>query len=137
MSFLQSRTSSRCFSCPACVTAIFNHCFSTQQSIHFLRASDSAMNNPAVDSFPACFRFSNRNNPAVDSFPTCFRFRGAYHNFLKIWEFPNRSQIFPKVPKSSQKFPKVPKSSKIGAIFLLFYFGGRIRITYHASENYF
>ncbi len=26
----------------------------------------------AVDSFPACFRFSNTNNPAVDLFSACF-----------------------------------------------------------------
>jgi hypothetical protein len=34
------------------------------------------MNNPAVDLFPACFRFSNMNNcdPAVDLLPACFLF---------------------------------------------------------------
>ena len=32
----------------------------------------SNMNYFAVDSFPACFRFSNMNVPAVDLFPACF-----------------------------------------------------------------
>jgi hypothetical protein len=41
------------------------------------------MHNPAVDSLPACLRFSNMNNPAFDSLSACLRFSNMNSYVLK------------------------------------------------------
>jgi hypothetical protein len=66
------------------------------------------------------------------------------HEFSEIFgkvpkfpKFPNFTQIFPNFPKCPQFFPIFPIFSQIGRNLVFFHLGGRSRITYHASENYF
>jgi hypothetical protein len=60
---------------------------------------------------------------------------GKLHFFLEILAFfQNFSKLFGKMPRFSPIFWKSDFSK-----FLIFFFsfGGRLRITFHASENYF